>query len=381
MPVTPAIEVVGTCAVDLWGLSSAQRHQRTFARAGWTDGPTRSTRILVRADYVFGADIARALTERPGTALVDTGSGVGHYTVVAVHIAATGASAARELLEREPLAQGAPLPAGLEAHTAAELGSFYNEALRKREPPLLARLSADSRTLVERRTFGAAYKGVTDFVTKWLWPEPAFWATRWAAARGLSPNTVTTASLVLVIVTAFLFAHGAFLPALPFAWAMTFLDTVDGKLARVTMTSSWWGNLYDHGIDLIHPPFWWWAWFAGLHGAGAASGSMQLALWVVIGGYVLGRIVEGLFLHSFGIQTHVWEPVDSRFRAITARRNPNLALLTAASIGGRPDIGFVLVALWTAVCLVFHAVRFAQARALRQRGGTVRSWLSAPASP
>ena len=49
-------------------------------------------------------------------------------------------------------------------------------------------------------------------------------------------------------------------------WLMTFLDTVDGKLARTTMTYSWWGNIYDHGIDLIHPPFWYWAWFVGLGG-------------------------------------------------------------------------------------------------------------------
>ena len=42
------------------------------------------------------------------------------------------------------------------------------------------------------------------------------------------------------------------------------LDTVDGKLARCTGASSKWGNVFDHGIDLIHPPFWWWAWEHGL---------------------------------------------------------------------------------------------------------------------
>ena len=41
---------------------------------------------------------------------------------------------------------------------------------------------------------------------------------------------------------------------------MTFLDTVDGKLARVTLTSSPFGNVLDHSLDLIHPPFWYWAW-------------------------------------------------------------------------------------------------------------------------
>ena len=32
---------------------------------------------------------------------------------------------------------------------------------------------------------------------------------------------------------------------------MTFLDTVDGKLARCTIASSKLGNIFDHGIDLV----------------------------------------------------------------------------------------------------------------------------------
>ena len=60
------------------------------------------------------------------------------------------------------------------------------------------------------------------------------------------------------------------LPRRPFGWqasprpgCMTFLDTVDGKLARTTLTSSKWGDIFDHGIDLVHPPFWYVAWGAG----------------------------------------------------------------------------------------------------------------------
>jgi phosphatidylglycerophosphate synthase len=45
---------------------------------------------------------------------------------------------------------------------------------------------------------------------------------------------------------------------------MTFLDTVDGKLARVTLTSSRIGDVLDHGLDLLHPPFWYLAWGIGL---------------------------------------------------------------------------------------------------------------------
>ncbi len=47
-------------------------------------------------------------------------------------------------------------------------------------------------------------------------------------------------------------------------WLMTFLDTVDGKLARVTVTSSRLGDVLDHGLDIIHPPLWYIAWGVGL---------------------------------------------------------------------------------------------------------------------
>ena len=57
---------------------------------------------------------------------------------------------------------------------------------------------------------------------------------------------------------------------------------------------------------------------------------------------------------------HVWRPFDSFFRLITARRNPNLVILTPAALLGRPDVGILLVALWTALSLVVHAVQIVQ---------------------
>jgi hypothetical protein len=61
---------------------------------------------------------------------------------------------------------------------------------------------------------------------------------------------------------------------------------------------------------------------------------------------------------------------------ITARRNPNMVILVVALLFGRPDLGIELVALWTILSLIFHAVRLAQANARRDRGQTVVSWLA-----
>ena len=75
-------------------------------------------------------------------------------------------------------------------------------------------------------------------MTLYVWPRPARAVTRLCAHAGITPNQVTSASLVLVLVAMALFWTGHYALGLIAAWAMTFLDTVDGKLARVTLRST-----------------------------------------------------------------------------------------------------------------------------------------------
>jgi hypothetical protein len=103
-----------------------------------------------------------------------------------------------------------------------------------------------------------------------------------------------------------------------------------------------------------------------------------MLLWAIVGGYVLQRIIEGIFMRRFGrMHIHVWQRIDSHFRLITARRNPNMVILVAAMLFARPDVGLELVALWTILSLIFHAVRLVQANSARDRGSPVESWLTA----
>ena len=264
---------------------------------------------------------------------------------------------------------------GLKPITAVDLGGSYNHALRKREPPVAVRLTPENVRAVEKRLFQGSYKGVTDLVTKHVWPAPARVVTRWCALARITPNQVTFAGFLLVLAAFWLFWIGEFGWGLLCGWIMTFLDTVDGKLARVTLTSSKIGNAFDHGIDLIHPPFWWWAWLVGVQMGDMPVSNPHLVLAVIVGGYVAQRIEEGIFLALFKVEMHAWRPFDSLFRQITARRNPNLILLTLAVLAGRPDIGIVAVAWWTGICLVVHAVQILQALLLPR--GQIVSWLKA----
>jgi phosphatidylglycerophosphate synthase len=183
---------------------------------------------------------------------------------------------------------------------------------------------------------------------------------------------------VLCVAAFFLFYNGWYWTGVAAGFGFMVLDTVDGKLARCTGQSSYWGNIFDHGLDLIHPPFWWWAWSEGLEAYGRPFERVYelLIVGAIVFGYVAQRVIEGIFVRRFGMHIHVWRQVDSRFRLITARRNPNMVILVASLVVGRPDLGIELVALWTLVSLIFHAVRLAQANARRDRGQPVISWLA-----
>ncbi|WP_119679107.1 CDP-alcohol phosphatidyltransferase family protein [Indioceanicola profundi] len=374
-PAAPVGVVVGSSPVRLWGMSSTERLHRIFRRSGLeiAEGaaPAGRAQVLFRADYVFDEPLAKDLIKQPGTVLTDAETG----QAVAAHVPPDLAGEVVAMLN----AGGAvpeSLAARLRVGTPGEISSSYNNQLRKKETPYLLRLTAETLPAIEKRMFSGSYKGVTDLVTKYVWPTPARHVTKWCAIAGLTPNFVTTVSALCVAAAFYLFWTGHFLPGLFFAWMMTFLDTVDGKLARVTLTSSPWGNVFDHGIDLVHPPFWYWAWIVGLAAVGMSLENTALILSIVVIGYVAQRIQEGIFLALFKIEIHIWRPFDSFFRLITARRNPNLLLLTGFSLVGRPDLGMVAVAWWTVLSFLIHCVQIVQALAAKRRG-PITSWLSA----
>ena len=368
-------------SLRIWGLTPDERLRRSLARAGCRhvrvvisangdEAPAGTSLLLFRGDVVLDERLVSGLMDVRGVVLMPPPRS-GLEGAVAAHVDAADVPRALELLAGRT---AAPVDEpGLRPVAPDELAPAYLAALRKSEPPLVLSGRADRARETEDRLFSAAYKGKTDLVTQWLWPRPAARVTRWLAAAGVHPNTVTLAGGILAIAAALLFWKGWFGIGLVAAWLMTFLDTVDGKLARVSLTSSRVGHVMDHGLDLVHPPFWYLAFGLGL-GAGHA-----VATAVAVIGYLVGRLLEGVFLLAFRIETHAWRPLDSLFRTITARRNPNLILLSVGALGGRPDLGLVMVALWTLASLGFHSVRLAQAALESRRGTEIRRWDEAPA--
>ncbi|MCY4342816.1 MAG: CDP-alcohol phosphatidyltransferase family protein [Gammaproteobacteria bacterium] len=373
--------IIGQSDVTLWGLTSPARLARQLARVDGVELSPKAPEspagnaLLIRADYLFEPRTLEGLLRRGGV-LMD-----GEVPAAAA-VAAAQVEAAQALLRGE----ASPAATDLPRLGAGDLAAFEGD-LRLAAPPLLERITPDRAAALEDRLYGASYKGITDFVTKWWWPVPAKAVVRVCADWRISPNAVTLAGLILMLAACWLFlmagqaprAEGWLWAGLAPAWLMTFLDTVDGKLARVTVQSSRVGHWLDHGMDILHPPFWYWLWglsvtpFEPIWGLG-----FDALLMLTVVGYLAGRIIEGAF-HALGsVSLFAWRPFDAYFRLITARRNPCLVILTLCLLAGAPVAGFVLVALWTALSSVVMLVRFGVAVGCRIRSGPLLSWLADP---
>lgn len=369
-----AVVAIGSNPTPLWGMSNAERIRRISEAAGLSFGAAGAgPRLLIDTDYAFDPSLLRYMAAQPDTALVRDG----RIVMASITDTSRAAEIAAAMERKDARAEAN----GLTVIPHEDGFTLYNDQLRKREQPFLIQLNEENVGRIERASYYGAYKGVTDLLTKYLWRELALLLTRLAARIGMTPNMVTAIGAALCLWATWLFWHGQYWEGLAAGFTFMVLDTVDGKLARCTITSSKLGNILDHGVDLVHPPFWYWAWIHGLGAVGLAVSRYEffLLMGVLVAGYVLQRVVEGIFIAAFDIHIHVWRRFDSWFRLITARRNPNMLILFFSLLVWRPDLGIIAVTWWTAISFLIHVIRLVQALLVRARGEKVTSWLQTEA--
>ncbi|TDN83655.1 CDP-alcohol phosphatidyltransferase family protein [Stakelama pacifica] len=355
--------VMGDNTTRLWGLSSYERIERLADKAGVGGPKADTTSLWADQGYAFDPLWMTHAMATPRLWVMH-----GDRPVLVRDEAA--------LLPR--IAGEAMLPPeGASVYRIEDRPTLYNESLRKQQQPFFEPLVPGNVARLERESYYGAYKGVTDILTKYLWPELAFHLTRLAARLRMTPNMVTVLGAIGCIAATFFFLYGHYWAGVAVGFVFMVFDTVDGKLARCTVTSSFWGNIFDHGIDLVHPPFWWVAWALGLshHGLAYSATTFGWVTGTILIGYVVQRLIEGWFIKRFGFHIHVWRKFDSDFRLVTARRNPNMILLVGSLVFGRPDIGLILVAWWTGLSLLVHFWQVITAELQQARGEPVTSWL------
>lgn len=379
MPTSTYIYIFGESETRVWGLTGRERLQRmlkTKKQITLTEDveriPVSAAVLFLNANFLFDARVLNALLG------MDKKIALYSNENCPAAIRTDGNQASRLLRN---LNNNKSQNYKFVLLTAPRIGLKdlkidVQQNLKKKDPPYLLPISEANRRLLEKELFFGSYKGVTDLVTKWLWPVPAFWVTHYCVRRGWQPNHVTYLSVVFAMMAGIAFWFGFFGIGLLMGWLMTFLDTVDGKLARVTETSSRLGDVLDHGLDIIHPPLWYLAWGIGLAGTSTPLAGLEILMWLMLLGYVGGRLCEGAFqlwLAPFDI--FIWQKLDSFNRLITARRNPNLILLSYGWLTDQPDSGLLLVVLWHLISTAILIWRLMIGWRTKQKEGSLKSWL------
>jgi phosphatidylglycerophosphate synthase len=250
------------------------------------------------------------------------------------------------------------LPTSLPRLTQAEFPGFIRN-LRRTLPFYLFRVDdAGARAKVERFLFWSNYKGSTDFFTKYVYPPLVWVMVRPLARAKIHPNWVTILSIILTFAAVPLFAGGHFLAGFLCAYGMSVLDSVDGKLARLTFTDSKLGNVLDHGLDLVHPPFWYCAWAYGLAGGDIWS-PVFLASLLMLALYVIDRLILKIYPTRFGRGLHTHAAMDGFVRTFISRRNINLPLFTIGYATGLGIETIYLIVFWQAATCAYHGLRTA----------------------
>jgi phosphatidylglycerophosphate synthase len=236
----------------------------------------------------------------------------------------------------------------------------YIRKLRRDLPSYLFRVIDERRRdEAEHFLFWSNYKGSTDFFTKYVYPPLVWRMVRPLARWRVHPNVVTIISVLLTFAAVPLYAFEYWFAGFLCSYGMSVLDSVDGKLARLTFSASRFGNVLDHGTDLIHPPLWYFGWAWALGDGDPSSLIFRATIWMTLF-YILDRVVVRVFTARTGRSLHSYTPFDVQMRTFISRRNINLPLFTVGLILGIPVFTFAVIILWQVVTFAYHSTRLVQ---------------------
>ena len=375
-------------AQALFGVPPLERLRRSIGRLVPNDTVTLSGSASAQHSWPgaridadpspLGARLRRALTETSGPLIALDGAHVTDPRLIrflatsSPCVASRGEGAQRATalcLDRSHADAIPPDAASLQAVAAALLAArriapldelafpAYIDKLR-RALPWWQYVVEDraTRSRLEKRLFWDNYKGSTDLLTRWVYPPLVWPLVRLCTAFKIHPNVLTTLSVILAFAAVPLWADGHWLAGFVCAYAMSVLDSVDGKVARLTFTDSKIGNVLDHGLDQVHPPFWYFAWAWGL-GARTASDPLYLAaVWLIVF-YIADRLVLAVAKRRIGFALHAATRLDTLARGIIARRNITMTIMAIALVVGAGEAGLILVTAWQGLTFAWHTAR------------------------
>ncbi|MFQ6112622.1 MAG: CDP-alcohol phosphatidyltransferase family protein [bacterium] len=244
----------------------------------------------------------------------------------------------------------------IRALSLSEFETYIASLRRKVEPYLLSVESTDQLKEADQILRHLSHKGVLEFVTHYIYAPLEFAATRLLACTPITPNQITILWVFLACLTVFLFATGHLLSGVVIAVVSGVLDGIDGKLARLTLRFSKFGDLLDHVTGTVYDGLAYLALGWYFSGGDLASTAARFTLVLFIA-YSVERIVPGIFKKLHGAEIHDYAELDKVVRLLGSRMDNNIWLLMFGTVFGWPREAFYAICVWMVATAGWHTLR------------------------
>jgi phosphatidylglycerophosphate synthase len=235
----------------------------------------------------------------------------------------------------------------------------YIPELRQTATPYLIKLQHKaSIRAIENEMYEKTFKGVIDFIATYGYRIPVRGLVRLLAPTRITPNHITAISVICSFAPIPLFAMGWLGTGLAVAFIFVIADSLDGKLARLTIRTSKVADKVDHFTSPLFEVCYFlaWGWYFSGGDFSTLPGKAAFLLSCFFG---LDRIVTSVFGFKFGRSLLDYKGWDARFHLIAARRNINLFIMTIGFVFQKPIIALYVITIWMFITMLWHIYRFA----------------------
>lgn len=243
----------------------------------------------------------------------------------------------------------------------ADFDAYVDDLRLLNEPYLFRCFYPHQVQTIENRMYEANFKGTLDFIAIYIYKYPVREIVKILGRfRWITPNQITILSILASFAVPACFASGQVGWGISIGWLMFILDSVDGKLARLTVRLSKAAGLWEHATS-TPAVFLWFPSLGWCLSQGALfdfSKPVVIAMWILMPLYWIDKSVNGAFRSRFKKDMYNWSRFDEKFHLVACRRAIIMLIVTIGYLAGSLARAFVALAGWMVVSFLVHMVRF-----------------------
>lgn len=236
--------------------------------------------------------------------------------------------------------------------------SSYVRFLRRRVDVQLTKIQ-DSKKLreLEDEMYENTFKGTMEWIAVYGYRIPVRELTRLVSSTQISPNHITSLALLCSFGAIPLFALGHIALGLSLAGSFIILDSLDGKLARMTIRYSSAADRWDHLTSAPTRMAWYLSlgWHLSNHDLASPLGIAAIVYGLMP---VVDKLTGVAFNARFGRSPLDYTPLDAAVHLYTVRKN-DIALMAISLPLGLITPAYLLCSVWAAATWLWHVARFA----------------------